>query len=579
MGKLTRIVLAAAGILILLVVLVIIALPMFLNADSFRTRIEADLTKSLGRPVTMSKLSLSIWSGGLLAENVQIADDPSFSTQPFLEASSVKISVELMPLIFSKQVHIQGFTVVDPKVDLLRAANGKWNYSTLGTANKPATPAGGSNESLSKLTAGNIYISNGTVTVGDQGATQAQAVQYQKVNLDLSKFGAGQTSPFTLSAALPDQGTVSAKGTVGPINESDTADTPLHADATLKGVHLASSGVLPPDAGIQGIMDMQAQIQSNGRSLQADGTAQVSGLELSRDASPAPQPLHVQFTIAKDEQANQGQIQHAVVSSGGVSLNIAGTFTSHGTSTDLNLKVDGNAMPIDSIEAFLPALGVHLPAGSQLRGGTLTTSLAVTGATASPALAGPVRLDSTQLAGFDLDAKLGPLAKLTGGKVGAATGSGTNIKLLTMNVQESGNNIRTDNVDLELAGIGTATGNGTVSAGGDLHYTMLLKLTGLSGSAQPAAAPARSPGGLGALAGLVGGAGSSVLGGTAGALFSHGIPVEITGTTSHPTITPNLGGLTKGIGAGALQQLAPGASTEKKSSNPLKNPLGGLLPH
>src|ERR1700749_4425994 len=102
MGKMTRYVLIAFGALVGLVVIVVVCLPVFLNADSFRTRIETTLTKSLGRKVSIGKLELSVWSGGLVAENTAVADDPALSNQPFIQADSVKIGVELLPLILSK---------------------------------------------------------------------------------------------------------------------------------------------------------------------------------------------------------------------------------------------------------------------------------------------------------------------------------------------------------------------------------------------------------------------------------------------------------------------------------------------
>jgi len=132
MGRSARFVLIAIGAVLALVVIVAICLPLFLNADSFRTRIESTLTKSLGRKVTIGKLSLSVWSGGLVAENATVADDPAFSSQPFIQADSVKIGVEILPLLLRKQVHIRGFSLISPKVQLLRAANGTWNYSTIG---------------------------------------------------------------------------------------------------------------------------------------------------------------------------------------------------------------------------------------------------------------------------------------------------------------------------------------------------------------------------------------------------------------------------------------------------------------
>ncbi len=129
-----RTLLIVLGSIVALVLLIGLCIPLFLNADSFRARIETALTTSLGRKVTLGKLDLSVLTGNLVAENATLADDPAFSTQPFLQASRVKIGVEIFPLIFSREIHITGFAIEAPKITLLRAANGTWNYSTIGRA-------------------------------------------------------------------------------------------------------------------------------------------------------------------------------------------------------------------------------------------------------------------------------------------------------------------------------------------------------------------------------------------------------------------------------------------------------------
>src|SRR6202022_3163157 len=85
------------GSILALILVAVLAIPLFLNADNFRTRIESTLSTSLGRKVTLGKLDLSVWSGSLVAQNATIADDPAFSTQPFLQASKAKIGIEIIP--------------------------------------------------------------------------------------------------------------------------------------------------------------------------------------------------------------------------------------------------------------------------------------------------------------------------------------------------------------------------------------------------------------------------------------------------------------------------------------------------
>ena len=37
-----------------------------------------------------------------------------------------------MPLIFSKQLNVTGIALDEPQITLLKAANGTWNFSSLG---------------------------------------------------------------------------------------------------------------------------------------------------------------------------------------------------------------------------------------------------------------------------------------------------------------------------------------------------------------------------------------------------------------------------------------------------------------
>src|SRR6516162_7582652 len=131
-----------AGIAVAAFVVLLIALPFLINVNSFRPKIESEASAALGRQVTVSNLGLSILSGSVRADNIAIADDPAFAKLPFVTAKSLKVGVELMPLIFSKQLNVTDVTLDAPEITLLKAANGKWNFSTIGgTAHKSPAPA------------------------------------------------------------------------------------------------------------------------------------------------------------------------------------------------------------------------------------------------------------------------------------------------------------------------------------------------------------------------------------------------------------------------------------------------------
>ena len=303
-----------------------------------------------------------------------------------------------------QQMHVTKLLVDSPNIKLVRS-----------NAPKPPVPAGANPEGttmLANLSVDDAQIKNGTVTLATAGQTGAAV--YQQLNAQITNLTPKTSSPFSVSGHLPGGGSINADGKV-TFNQANNAATPLNAQVTLKHVELGSSGILPPDAGIGGIADLQAQVQSDGQTLNATGSTQIAGIKLAKDGQPSAKPVQLQFAVAQNEQAMTGQLQKATFTVGRATINASGTYQESGPTTAINLKVIGDSVPIDELVAFLPALGVRLPQGSQLKGGTLTTALTVSGSSANPVISGPLSVNNTQLAGFDyLGSKLQTLSQLTG---------------------------------------------------------------------------------------------------------------------------------------------------------------------
>jgi len=110
-----------AGIAVAVVILTALALPFFVNANQFRPVLEQRLTAALGREVKIGDLKLSLFSGGASASEVTIADDPSFSKEPFLRAKALAVGVELWPLIFSRELNVTSLTIDQPEIGIFQA--------------------------------------------------------------------------------------------------------------------------------------------------------------------------------------------------------------------------------------------------------------------------------------------------------------------------------------------------------------------------------------------------------------------------------------------------------------------------
>jgi AsmA protein len=107
------------------------AIHLFVDADTFRPAIESRLSAALSRKVTLGALSLSVMTGSLVAKDLAIAEDPKFGQTPFFTAKQLRIGVQMKPLIFNRQLIVRSFEVETPKIHLIRAEDGIWNFATL----------------------------------------------------------------------------------------------------------------------------------------------------------------------------------------------------------------------------------------------------------------------------------------------------------------------------------------------------------------------------------------------------------------------------------------------------------------
>src|SRR5262249_6441388 len=131
------------GIVIALLIVIIIVLPFVIDANTFRPKLESELTDALGRQVKVGNLTLSLLSGAVTADNISIADDPQFSRSPFVQAKDLKVGVEMLPLIFSRTLNVTNLTLDQPQINLVKSENGeRWNFSSLGGKNASAPTHG-----------------------------------------------------------------------------------------------------------------------------------------------------------------------------------------------------------------------------------------------------------------------------------------------------------------------------------------------------------------------------------------------------------------------------------------------------
>ena len=491
------------AIVVAVLIVIVVAIPFFVDANTFRPKLETELTGALGREVKLGNLSLSIFSGSVSADDISIADDPQFSKSAFVQAKSLKVGVELMPLIFSKTLNVTELTLKQPEINLVKSEDGaKWNFSSLGgnnaSAPKPAAnaPASGNpNLSVAKLN-----ISEGRLTVSRTGSAEKPRV-YDKVDIEVTNFSFTSSFPFKMAAQLPADGSLKLEGNAGPINADNTAATPLSAKITLQKMNLAASGFIDPAAGIAGIASYDGSVTSDGHEAKTEGKLTVANLQVVQKGSPAGRPVEVTYTVIHNLAKETGSIPQCEIAMGKAVAHVTGTYDAHGQVTSVDMKLNAQAMPVDDLEAMLPALGVVLPPKSTLKGGNLNTTMAIAGPVNKLVTTGTIRLENSSLANFDLGSKLSAISALSGKK----TGNDMVIQNFSSDVRVAPEGTKADNINLNVPSLGVVTGAGTVSPNNELAFKMNAALAGM------------------------------------------GIPFSVEGTTADPKFVPDVKGIAKGM--------------------------------
>jgi AsmA protein len=562
-------------IVVVALIVILLILPFLIPVNKFRPTIEQKASEALGRKVQVGNLSLSILGGSLGADDLSIADDPKFSTGPFLTAKEIKVGVELMPLIFSQQVNVTEITIVQPQVTLLKDPAGKWNFSSIGVSSaqtQPAQPAakqpapsGSSGTAGQSVSVKKLSLEDGQITVGNTNSKKRSV--YTKMNVTASDVAMNNNFPVSLSMDLPGGGNAKLDGKVGPVDQKDASLTPVDAKLNVSGLNLTSTGFLDPSLGLAGLVDLDATLVSKDGKAATKGQAKLSKAILIQGGKPSGVPAVVNFDTVYDLASNSGVLNPSTLEIGKAKANLNGTYKSAGDETIVDAKVTGEGLPATDLESFLPALGINLPSGSQLTAGTMSANLHITGPTNKLVTDGNLGLFNGKLSGFDLGQKMSSVSALAGIK----TGKDLEIQKFTTHVHMAPTGLKTDNMDLVVPSLGTVAGGGTIDSQNNMNFNLVASV---SSSVLNAAG--------GGAAGAAGGEIGKLLGGSGGTNCKDNgikVPLQVHGTTSNPQFSPDVGGVAAGMLKAQLSCAGgvgvPGTTT----SNPadVVNQLGGLL--
>jgi AsmA protein len=509
------------GIVLAVLILVVVSLPFLINVDQFRPTLQATLSSALGRQVSLGNLRLKILTGEVAADDLSVAEDPAFGKPAFLRAKSLQVGVEIWPFLFSRKLIVTGLNIEQPEIALVQAPSGDWNFSSLGGKSKAAetAPAASTHAPLD-LSVKLVQVSNGRLSLS-RTVGHWKPLVLEQVNIELRDFSTSSAFPFSLSAGLRGGGTLTLDGKAGPINPSDSAMTPVSANLNAAQLDLAGSGLNDVAPDITGLVSFKGSGESDGLTMRVKGKLQAEKLKLARNGTPATSPLEIDFSLEHDIRKHSGTLRQGDVHIGNAVAHLTGTYAEQGESMVLHTKLSGPDMPVQELEAMLPALGVVLPAGTTLQGGSASANLSTDGPANRLVTTGSLALNNTRLVGFDLSKKMAAVEKLAGIK----SAPDTDIQTLSANLRSAPDGISAQDLKLVVPAIGELSGAGTVSPANELNFKMVATVhaTGLL----------------------------SVVG-------NHPIPFVVTGTCSQPIFKPDVKAVVQQEVGGIVNKTAKG---------------------
>ena len=386
------------GTILLILIVAVVVFAATFNVNQYRGTIQAELEKRLDRRVTVGDMHLGIFPPRFQVQNLSIADDPKFNdVKPFVEAQELDVSVKLLPLVH-KSVEISSLNLQRPSVELIKNAQGEWNFSTIGAKQKSAP-----SRNQQEFSLGELAVKDGQLAVTDQQARKPRMV-YDHINLTLTDFA--PNSPFSVDASVhfPGQGVqeIRLQGKGGPVQQADPASTPFRGSLNLNGVGIADFQKFlqtPALTNTDGVLSGHTNIASESGKLSVSGQMNVDkprirGVEVGY-------PITTDFDMNDDLTSGLLRINKGLVKLGQTPLYATGTVNTKPTPPQLDLNLKASSVSMVEIARLAAAAGVAFAPGTTVNG-TVNADIQARGPADKPTLNGTIAGRDIKASGKDI---------------------------------------------------------------------------------------------------------------------------------------------------------------------------------
>lgn len=215
------------GGLVVLVFLALLLIPMLVDVNQYKPRIESMVAEATGRDFEIGgdlKLSLFPWAGVAFTD-LRLGNPKGFEEKDFVSVKAFDAQMKLLPLLL-KDVQVKRFVVEGPRIVLVRDKSGRGNWEGLGKPEeggrheekeKPSeTRETGAALPLKSLFVGECAIQNGSALWDDRVTGTHMALS--DLTIRLEEVSLEKPIRMVLSAVL-DGKPLSLDGTLGPLGK------------------------------------------------------------------------------------------------------------------------------------------------------------------------------------------------------------------------------------------------------------------------------------------------------------------------------------------------------------------------
>jgi uncharacterized protein involved in outer membrane biogenesis len=394
------------GIVVVLLAAGALIVPRLIDVNQYHSQIQAQLEKRLGRQVTLGNMDLSLFPPAFEVENATIAEDRRFASgRPFATADKLAISVQFWPLLH-KELEVKSLELVRPHIELVRNAQGVWNFASLGKEPRPSptiTTGTESKQPAGQLTLANLFINDGQVAITDLEKHQSRAV-YDHIDLNVMDFAPDQAFNLKLTAHLPGPGkqAVWLAGKGGPIKDADLLNTPFDGNLRLEQVSTAAAQkFLNSQAlkGIDAVITGDAKVHNSSGKLASSGSIRMENARIHN--VNVGYPIALDYDIADDLTTDVLQIHKGNVKLGSTPLTIGGTINTRPDPAQLDLRLTASNASIAEAARLASAFGVAFGKDMDVKG-QVNADIQARGPASKPTMNGQLSARNVEISGKDL---------------------------------------------------------------------------------------------------------------------------------------------------------------------------------